>query len=118
MGSLLGKAKIGIDESINNFLNTVESTLPKDQQITITEAALIKYFQPKYNFEYKTNFPDKIHASYEVCYRLDLNSVAFELDTVSIVSRLHSASIEPSHIHLHQYFLHNEKERKDMFKMI
>lgn len=119
--SMLGAATydslFGFDKSFEIHENTINYALPMDQQITVTEAALIKYFSPFYNTEYKTTFPDSSHSSYEVCYQLDLNSVAFELDTNSIVTRLYSDTIQPSIYHVHNFFLHSNSDRKDMFKI-
>ncbi len=107
----------GMDESIDNYNRVVQARIPNDQQITITEAAMIRYFSPAYNKEYKTTFPDGSHASYEICFELDLNSVAFELDTVSIVTRLYSDVVVPAQFHIKHYNLHDENERQDMFRL-
>jgi len=113
-----GKAVNGIDESIEHYNTVVNSTISLDQQITITEAALIKYFQPNYNKEYKTSFPSSSHSSYDQCYKLDINCVAFELDTVCLKTRLFSDNVKPSIIHTNHFPLYSEIERKDMFYML
>lgn len=110
-----GKADKGIDDSIEHYNTVVNSSISLDQQITITEAALIKYYQPYYNKEYKTSFPSSSHFSYDECYKLDINCVAFELNTAPLKTRLFSESVKPSVIHTKHFPLHTENERKDMF---
>ena len=56
MGSFARILTMGFKKSLDNYERLTNTTLPLDQQITITEAALIKYFSPEYNIEYKTNF--------------------------------------------------------------
>lgn len=86
------------------------------QQINFTEAALIKYFQPQYNKDYKDTFPNPAHATYAECYDVDLNAVCVELDTENIRSRLWSQGIESSFHHFCQFPLHSKEERKSMFE--
>lgn len=87
-----------------------------NQLITITEASLINYFNTyEYNKEY-LNYPSKEHKSYDQCYKLDFNSTSFELSTESLNTRLWSKSVDPEFIHHKNFFLHNNSERKDMFK--
>lgn len=117
MGAGIINPVIDLEQSIDNYYKVMDSDIPFDQQITITEAALIKYFSPIYNKEYKTTFPDKSHSSYEICYSLDFNSASFELDTNSIVTRLYSDTVAPELIHIGKFFLHNNEERRDMFKI-
>ena len=117
MGAVTKGASIGFDESYSNLQNLLEGNIPFDQQITITEAILIRYFLPVYNKEYKTTFPKNSHSSYDFCYSLDLNSACFELDTSSLAARLYSNKIKPNFIHLGAYPLHSEDERKNVFNI-
>ncbi|WP_420768603.1 hypothetical protein ACNR9V_01065 [Parageobacillus thermoglucosidasius] len=116
MGSGFENALIDLDGSIDHFNSVLSSSITFDQQITFTEAALIRYFEPVYNKEYKTSFPSQSHSSYDQCYKLDINSVAFELDTIELITRLYSPVIAPSFWHTKHYPLYSEDIRKDMFK--
>lgn len=91
------------DDLIN--LNKVQTTeIPFDQQITILEACLIKYFNTiEYNKEY-LNFPTKNHKSYESIYELDFNSVSFSINTKPINAKLFSKSIDPQSVHMKRFF--------------
>jgi len=115
MGVCIVNPLIGLDKSVDNYTKLLETPFPFDQQVTAVEAALIKYFSPIYNKQYKTTFPSNKHSSYNICYSLDLNSIIFELDTNSIYTRLYSENVAPSTCHIGKFFLHNKKDRRDMF---
>jgi hypothetical protein len=85
------------------------------QRTTFCEAALIRYFQPKYNIEYKKTFPRQSHTSYSECYESDINAVMFELDFSEINSAFYTDSVERKFYHEKKYYLHNEYERRKMF---
>lgn len=90
--------------------------LDESQVVTFTEAALIKYFQPQYNKEYKDSFPNKEHTSFSECYELDINSVCFEMDTSDkILCSFYSPSVERSHLHMATFLLHSPEERRLFF---
>lgn len=110
-------SSLGDAETEEHLFNLLTTPVDPDQEITFTEAALIRYFQPIYNKEYKTSFPKDTHSSYHQCYQLDVNSVAFELQTKSdLFTMLYTDEIEPSFYHIKHFPLYSEKERSDMFK--
>ncbi|NWJ53052.1 MAG: hypothetical protein HXX14_19540 [Bacteroidetes bacterium] len=94
------------------FLN---DGLKEQQVINFTEAALIRYFQPPYNIEYKDTFPNPAHTSYSECYDLDINSICIELNTENINCRLFTETIKTNWNHMHDFFLHSHEDRKSMF---
>lgn len=99
------------------FMTTLASGGISEQQfINFTEAAMIRYFQPVYNKEYKNTFPNPAHKTYRECYDLDINSVCFELGTMeSINIKIYSPSVPKKSLHIADYMLHNKKERISMF---
>lgn len=106
----------GTFTGIYNKLN--HEGINEQQKINFTEAALIKYFQPLYNKEYKDTFPNPAHSSYSECYELDINSVCFELDTSDkVFCRFFSPTIEPKPLHMHTFLLHSPEERKALFEI-
>jgi len=117
MGAPTKGANIGFEESYQQLEKVLKEDIPMDQKITITEAILIRYFSPLYNKEYKTTFPKNYHSSYDFCYKLDLNSASFELETKSFGTRLYSDVIRPNEFHIGMYPLHNQNERKDVFNV-
>lgn len=117
LGSIGVDAIHDFDESVEQYQKVNDTPIPLDQQITVIEAALIKYFSPRYNIEYKSTFPASSHSSYQICYQLDFNNIAFELDTKSIYTRLYSDTIKPNFFHLSNFFLHSGTDRKNMFNI-
>ena len=103
------------DEDNVHVENVLSSSITEQQRINFTEAALIKYFQPEYNTIFRERFPNPAHSTYAECYDLDLNSVAVELDTESIMCRLWSSAVSPKWLHLPTFDLHSVEERKSMF---
>lgn len=99
------------------FLHTIwDGGITERQFINFTEAAMIRYFQPKYNNNFKYNFPNPAHSSYSECYGLDVNSVNVELGTFSAVrERLYSDTIVSKNTHFGTFALHNSNDRKGMF---
>jgi hypothetical protein len=92
--------------------------LNEAQKINFTEAALIRYFQPQYNKEYKDSFPTKGHTSYSECYDLDINSVCFEMETSdSIFCKFYSSAVERNYLHMATFLLHSPEERRLFFDL-
>ncbi|KQT24762.1 hypothetical protein ASG22_12320 [Chryseobacterium sp. Leaf405] len=104
-------------EHLERVTNAVLYDGLKEQQvINFTEAALIRYFQPPYNIEYKNTFPNPAHSTYSECFELDINSICIEVDTQNISCRLFSDTIPAHWWHMHNFFLHSNTERKSMFE--
>lgn len=107
----------------DTYLDTINTLnhdgMDEGQKINFTEAALIKYFQPQYNKEYKESFPTRDHKSYSECYDLDINSVGFEIDTSDkIKCNLYSQSTDRCHLHMISFLLHSPEERKAFFDFL
>ncbi|MFC4872095.1 hypothetical protein [Negadavirga shengliensis] len=91
----------------------------EQQKINFTEAALIKYFQPKYNIIYKDSFPNPAHKTYSECYDLDINAVCIELQTSEMINcYMYSDVVEKAPWHMHEFLLNSTEERKSMFEII
>ena len=103
------------DQDVAHFKEAMAAELTEQQKINFTEAALIKYFQPRFNEIYKNTFPSPAHSTYSQCYDIDLNSVSFEIETESIKGRLWSTAAPPSWLHIGTFPLHSTEERKSMF---
>lgn len=123
LASFDGTMKIDKEKSQKDKIhldNVIESVyrkgLNKQQVINFTEAALIRYFKPPYNIEYKNTFPNPAHSTYSECYDIDLNTISIEVDTRYINCQLFSETVDPKWIHLQDFFLHSKKERKNMFE--
>jgi hypothetical protein len=66
--------------------------------VSLAEAALIKYFEPKYNTIYKTNFPSLKHKVLEELIKFDLPGLVVEIDTSNIKAKLFSESVPLANI--------------------
>ena len=97
--------------------HVLKTGITKDQQINYVEAALIRYFQPIYNVRFKDQFPHTSHTSYGQCYDLDINSIAFEIETDDLKCRLYSEAAPRTWFHIKSYPLHDRKDRQAMFEM-
>lgn len=85
------------------------------QMINFTEAAMIRYFQPRFNVKYKNKFPSPAHATYPECYDMDLNSLVVEMNTEDMMARLYTESVKSEWHHIAHYNFHSKEERRDMF---
>lgn len=104
------------DDEDNVHIGAVLATpVSLQQEVNLTEAILIRYFDPPYNTMFRKSFPNPAHASYRECYELDFHSVSVELDTENINSQLWSAARPASWLHLPQYPLHASEHRESMF---
>ncbi len=91
----------------------------EQQKINFTEAALIKYFEPKYNKVYKDTFPNPAHKTYSECYELDINAVCIELQTVEMINcYMYSEKVKKKPWHIHRFLMNSTDERKSMFEII
>lgn len=105
-------------EHMNNVINKVLCEgITEQQEITFTEAALIKYFEPIYNSEYKNTFPNRAHSTYSECYDIDINSVCIEIDTKDLGCRLYSKHIPRSWVHYGSFNLHTREDRIAIFNV-
>lgn len=106
------------DVHLKSVMKTViHDGLNEQQVINFTEAALIRYFAPPYNIEYKETFPNPAHKTYKQCYDLDINSVCIEVGTETIYCRLFSSKVEKDWRHIKAFALHSREERKSMFEL-
>jgi hypothetical protein len=87
------------------------------QEVNLTEAMLIRYFDPPYNKTFRDTFPNPAHLSYSECYDLDFHSVGVELDTSELRCNLWSAARHASWLHLATFPLHSDEDRDSMFSL-
>jgi len=107
------------EENFQRIFNALNyEGINEQQKINFTEAALIKYFQPKYNKIYKDSFPNPAHETYQECYELDVNSVCIELQTMEMANcKFYSDAVERAPWNMHDFLLHSPEERKSMFEI-
>jgi hypothetical protein len=103
------------DEEIESDLTRLWTEIPRQQQINLAEASMIRYFAPPFNTIYKRRFPNPAHTTYSGCYELDLNSVGFEMETTGLGLMLYSESRAPEWMHSEVFPLHDAEDRRRMF---
>lgn len=103
---------------VSNVMNKfVNKKLNEKEIINFTEAALIKYFKPKYNIMYKDIFPSIDHKSYKEAIELDINCVAFQLDTECINLKLYTEAVQPNFSNMVTYTFKSKQGKKNLFDM-
>lgn len=112
-----GRAKNVISDyrDIGRFRNILKTHLTEHQQICLTEAGLIRYFQPKYNAIYKDNFPSDKHKILSSCYDLDFSGLVVEINTEELGLCLYSDRVPAKSHHICQIDILDPKERWGFF---
>ncbi len=91
----------------------------ESQKVTLCEASLIKYFQPKYNVEYKGTFPSPAYKSYDEIYSMDFNYISIAVDTTPIFARIFSKD-RPirRYVHYHHFLKKTKNEKKTLLESL
>lgn len=103
------------DEDSARFYSIIENPLSDHQQICLVEAALIRYFGPKYNVIYRDSFPSRSHKILAECYCLDFSALIVEIDTEELYFSLYSDHAVASQHHISQIDLVADEERQSFF---
>lgn len=91
--------------------------IPESQVVSFTEAALIRYFQPRYNAAFRGTFPNAGHVVYRYCYEMDFNSIMINVETEHVATRLWSAAVEPRWSHFVYFPLHDPSRRRSIMDL-
>lgn len=90
----------------------------KKQEINFTEAALIRYFQPKYNDKMKYRFPSRTHTEYSDLFKENIDYVSVEIDTKRLNVKLYSEVALADFEHNPFYGLKDKRSKYDFFRMV
>lgn len=85
------------------------------ERVALYEAAMIRYFQPEFNIEFKDSFPSTRLKILQDCYKKDFSAVVVEFYFDDMPFVLRSGKVVASHYHIAQYNLHSEEERRAFF---
>jgi hypothetical protein len=85
------------------------------ERIALYEAAMIRYFQPKLNQEFKDSFPSTNMKVLEDCYAKDFSAVVAEFAIDQIPYHLCSDRVEAKYYHMAYFDLHDDAGRKAFF---
>jgi hypothetical protein len=92
--------------------------IPEAQEITVFEASLIRYFQPKLNTEYKKTFPSP-HISYEEIFNTEFDYSAMEINTRLVLARIFSEfRPERKYHHTQHYPLKTKSDKETLFEFL
>lgn len=100
------RIKVGVDK----LFNTSEA-----ERISLYEAALIRYFYPEFNKEFKDSFPSTNLKILQDCYAKDFCSILAEICIDELPYRLYSKSVKPTWHHIANHDLHKEADRRMFF---
>jgi len=101
-------------EKIKHIQENEGIAITEKQKINFTEAALIRYFQPEYNIEFKDSFPTTKHKSYSECYGLDIKALTIELDTSENTRKIYTKNTKREHHHIKMFEFNSDKDRISM----
>jgi len=87
----------------------------RNMRISVAEAALIKYFQPKFNEIYKSNFPSNNQKILEKVYDLDVAALGVEINSEDIGVNMFSTNRPRSEHHICKFDLHSKEQRRSFF---
>lgn len=102
------------DQRIANGLDKLFGT-NEHERITLFEASLIRYFQPKYNIEFKNSFPSTKMKVLADCYNKDFSTIVAEIVLDDLQYNLWSQDVAEKHDHLAVHELHDDETRRMFF---
>ena len=101
-----------ITAALDSLFDTTEA-----QQVSLYEASLIRYFQPKYNKIFKDSFPSTNLKILQECYAKDMAGIIAEFCFDEIPFFLKSSTIGERAYHIAAFNIHNAEERDIFFGM-
>lgn len=104
------------DSDGQRFKTALNNRPKKNQSINMIEAALIRYFQPKYNEKFKESKISPKLKALEKCYNLDMSGLIVELNTENLSYSLYSEKIKKSHHHIVKIDLVSHQKRLSFFR--
>jgi hypothetical protein len=101
-----------IRQGLDKLYNTSEA-----ERISLYEAALIRYFYPDFNKEFKDSFPSTNLKILQDCYEKDFSAVIAEICIDELPYRLWSSSVAPKLHHIAKHELHRQEDRRMFFSL-
>jgi hypothetical protein len=99
-----------IQSGLKKLFNTSE-----EERISLYEAALIRYFYPEFNKEFKDSFPSTNLKILQDCYNKDFCTVVAEICIDELPFRLWSQAVKPAVHHIAKHNLHKDEDRRMFF---
>ncbi|MFN7695726.1 MAG: hypothetical protein ACK5O3_16945 [Burkholderiales bacterium] len=111
----ISKKAVNDNRDSARFVSILENPLRVREQISIAEAALIRYFQPHYNQIYKKKFPSTDLKILGKCYEYDFSALFVEINTDELGLSLHSDTAPPKMHHIVNIDLVDQESRASFF---
>ena len=105
------------EEKTEHFFKNQGLSISEKQKINFTEAALIRYFQPKYNIEFKDSFPSLKHKSYSECYSLDIKALTVEVDTSENFRKIYTEKSGRKQHHIKMFEFNSDTDRISLMEI-
>lgn len=84
-----------VDEDAQYLSTIMDANFSRRNRVSLAEAGLIRYFEPRYNKIYKETFPSKRHKVLEELMELDFSGLIVQMDTSNIKTNLYSDKVSP-----------------------
>lgn len=101
-----------IQAGLNKLYGTSEA-----ERTSLYEAALIKYFSPEFNKEFKNSFPSTNLKLLQDCYDKDFSAVIAQICIDELPFTLSSEGTQPKSLHISKHALHKTEDRDAFFCM-
>lgn len=101
-----------IRQGLDKLFNTTE-----EERISLYEAALIRYFYPDFNKEFKDSFPSTNLKILRDCYDKDFSAVVAEICIDDLPFTLWSKTAGMKRYHIAKHDLHKDADRRAFFAL-
>jgi hypothetical protein len=88
------------------------------ERVALYEAAMIRYFRPDFNVEFKDSFPSTSLKILQDCYAKDFSAVVAEFYFDNMPFLLRSETVAATEHHMAQYDLHSDEDRRSFFHIM
>lgn len=102
------------DSRINAGIDKLFFTT-EPERISLYEAALIRYFYPQFNKEFKDSFPSTRLKVLQDCYEKDFTMLIAEISFDALPFQLCSEVVDARYSHMAKHNLHEDIQRKAFF---
>lgn len=103
-------AEARIEQGLDKLFETTEL-----ERISLYEAALIRYFNPKFNKIFRDSFPSTNLKILKECYKKDFSAIAAEISFDYLPFSLCSHEVKPASYHIANFNLHKAANRDVFF---
>lgn len=104
------------DDDNHRFKNAVKNKPTRNQSVVMIEAALIRFFEPKYNIQLKKTKISPALLALKKCYDIDMSGLVVEVRTDEIGCCFYSSKVPKNTHHIIQIDLVSHQKRLSFFR--